>query len=128
MLTSKVPQETACPQIPDSKDQSLCAIATPPRWIPTRATPALSSLRSAISCAIRARARWMAAAFKIRVESGMQVETSKSQSTRPRKEPKIKLQLSRLRSALISQELPGETFREKMTERGELRFGNSLGL
>ena len=45
------------PNAGEQRAQAACAKGTPPRWMPTSTTSLLVSLRSAISWAIRVRAR-----------------------------------------------------------------------
>src|SRR6266481_9895222 len=71
MLTSREPEGTGWDQMPARRALKRCARGTPPRRIPTSATSLLDSFLSAISCAIRVRARLRAWALRMSVDSGM---------------------------------------------------------
>src|SRR5216683_2706477 len=57
--------------MPARRTLKRCARGTPPRRIPISATSLLVSFLSAISCAMRVRARLRAGGLRMRVDSGM---------------------------------------------------------
>src|SRR6266404_4682351 len=71
MLTSSEPVGTGWDQMPARRRLKRSARGTPPRRIPTSATSLLVSFLSAISCAMRVRARLRAEALRMTVDSDM---------------------------------------------------------